>query len=100
MNILKDASIYFWNVCPWWIKWPFVVIVGPNLTVNALIFYFCIVPWTVKTINATITPMKERRDVEIANIISTQQLQNDAIIVQLRDLKELNKMALEAALKR
>lgn len=96
---IKEVAVWLWTKCPWFIKWPFVVIVGPNLTVNTIIFFTLMVPWVKTTLHAEIVPLREARDRQIEAIVREQSLQNAAIIQRLNDLHELNKLALAAALR-
>jgi len=85
---LLNFFLGVWNKCPWFIKWPVVVIVGPNLTVNIMVFVMFVAPWVDGRIQAHIIPRAEKRDVEIKHIIELQSLQNRQTLEAIGQLNQ------------
>lgn len=84
--MLKSIASYVWVNTPAWIKWPIVLIVGPNLTVCAIVFFALIVPFQHDQIRAYVDPINETRDRQIQHIIEVQAIRDQAILETLNRL--------------
>lgn len=85
---------------PSWVKWYLALIVGPNLIVFSILFYFIVIPWYRSDLHATITPMREMRDMQIKNILEVQALQNDRTNATLSRIEQHQSMMYQAMLNR
>lgn len=77
-----------WGNIPSWIKWPFIIIIGPNLTVMVIIFFFWIVPWYNKSMHATIMSYEEKRDIQMQAIVTDQKLQYEYVQGSLQRIEQ------------
>lgn len=84
--MLKSIGSYIWINTPAWIKWPVVLIVGPNLTVCAVIFFLLIVPFQKEAIRAYVDPLRDQRDRQIKHILDNQAIRDQAILDTLNRL--------------
>jgi hypothetical protein len=62
--MIKAAAEFIWEKTPWWVKWPAIVIVGPNLTVNFFVFFVYVAPWVNQNIHATVRTYEDKRDAQ------------------------------------
>lgn len=77
---MGSVLAFIWSnfkTLPKWGKWYFVIVCLPNLIGFLLLTYFFLFPWYKADLHATITPMRQLRDQQIAHIIEVQQLQNN-----------------------
>lgn len=89
-----------WEKVPAWIRWPFILIVGPNLTVFAVVFYVMIVPWHQKSVRAMILTYEEKRDMQIEHILEVQNLQNRQMMDGIARLENQNQKIIDALIKK
>jgi hypothetical protein len=98
--MFKEICFFVWDRTPAWIKWPFILIVGPNLTVCVILFFAFIVPWQREAIRAYVEPRAVRRDAEIRHIVDAQKIRDEAIISTLNRLDRHQSIMFEAITRR
>lgn len=84
--MVKEVGAFIWLHTPAWIKWPIILIVGPNLTVCVIVFFVFVVPWQEEAVRAYVEPREVRRDLEIKNILESQKIRDEAILGTLNRL--------------
>lgn len=89
---------WVWEKCPWWIKLPALVIVGPNLIVNIIIFYAFLVPFFTSNFYTLATPMKNQRDVQIAHIVEINNIKYTQIQEQMKEFRQQQSLMYQAQL--
>lgn len=85
---------------PLWVQLYLGMVLLPNILLNATLVYFIFLPWHHNSIQASITPMKEARDVQINNMLKVQEVQNKAIISQLKQFHQHQSIMYQALLSR
>lgn len=95
---MLDKAIELWGKLPAWIRWPLIIIVAPNLIILSILFFTLFVPWHYATIDATILTYKEKRDLQIENMIQTQKLQYESLNTSLTRIEEHQKIMYKALL--
>lgn len=89
-----------WPKLPSWIKWPLIIIVAPNLIILMILFFTLFVPWLDNRILATITPIREMRDIQIQNMITLQEVHNKNVLNSLQRIEQHQGVLYQALLDR
>ena len=79
---------WLWEKCPWWIKFPALITIGPNLIVNVLLFYAFLVPFITQSFYTLATPMKNVRDEQIRHHLELENLRYTLIVDQLKEFRQ------------
>lgn len=87
-----------WNSFPSWIKWPLAIIVIPNLIILSILFFTLFIPWHHASIMATITPIEERRELQIQNLVQVQTLQYEGVKGTLQRIEQHQAIMYQALL--
>lgn len=78
--IAKLGTVFkwVWN-SPIWVKAYVAIVLLPNLVLHCLLLYFFLVPWYEADVQAKIMTVKEKRDIQISQLIERQTKVNEVM---------------------